>query len=84
MENGVVKKKCFFFSLYILIEKTDDTYFIGENICLCEITHILFKQIRPDGIFGLVFLHLGLEGKGIASVFYCFDDVQQKYCLHLI
>lgn len=54
--------------------------------------YILFKQISPNGIFGLVFLHLELEGgregeeknEGIASVFFYFDDVQPKYCLHLI
>jgi len=37
-------------------------------------TNILFKQIRPNGTFGLVFLHLGLEEKrGIASILMMFN-----------
>ncbi len=59
---------------------------LRKKICLSvhDKTNILFKQMRPNGIFSLVFLHLRLEEKDMASAFSCFDDVQQKYCLHLI
>ncbi len=69
-----------------LCNRTDWWHLFSRSkyVCMCHKTNILFKQIRPNGIFGLVFLHLELEGKDTASAFFCFDDVQQKYCLYLI
>jgi hypothetical protein len=56
-------------------------------VCMCDKTNIYYlNKLDPTGHLASSFYTHTWDWKeeGLASAFFCFDDVQQKYCLRRI